>query len=124
MAAERRLHTAPPSLSLQIRGLEYEVGAQLMIRSGRGIELSAAGRVFLDSARLPKLPGAPLRPPSHRSRQGAGRIDCDEPARPLEWRRYLRDPRGREERRPGTLRPRSGASREGGAHGRRAGTYR
>src|SRR5437762_4813229 len=52
VAAERRLHTAQPSLSRQIRDLEYEVGAQLMIRSARGIELTAAGRVFLDHARL------------------------------------------------------------------------
>ena len=52
VAAERRLHTAQPSLSRQIRDLEYEVGAQLMIRSGRGIELTAAGRIFLDHARL------------------------------------------------------------------------
>ncbi len=52
VAAERRLHTAQPSLSRQIRDLEYEVGTQLMIRSARGIELTAAGRVFLDHARL------------------------------------------------------------------------
>jgi LysR family transcriptional regulator, hca operon transcriptional activator len=52
VAAGRRLHTAQPSLSRQIRDLEYEVGAQLMIRSARGIELTAAGRVFLDHARL------------------------------------------------------------------------
>ncbi|PZV35262.1 LysR substrate-binding domain-containing protein [Mesorhizobium kowhaii] len=52
LAAEKRLHTAQPSLSRQIRDLEYEVGAQLMIRSVRGIELTAAGRVFLDHARL------------------------------------------------------------------------
>src|SRR4029077_20890253 len=47
VAAERRLHTAQPSLSRQIRDLEYEVGTQLMVRSARGIELTAAGRVFL-----------------------------------------------------------------------------
>ena len=52
VAAERRLHTAQPSLSRQIRDLEYEVGAQLMTRSARGIELTAAGRAFLDHARL------------------------------------------------------------------------
>jgi LysR family hca operon transcriptional activator len=52
IAAQRRLHTAQPSLSRQIRDLEMEVGAQLLARSVRGIELTAAGRVFLDYARL------------------------------------------------------------------------
>jgi len=52
LAAERRLHTARPSLSRQIRDLEYEVGAELMTRSVRGIELTAAGRAFLVHARL------------------------------------------------------------------------
>jgi LysR family hca operon transcriptional activator len=52
LAAERRLHRAQPSLSRQIRDLELEVGAQLLIRSPRGIELTAAGRAFLDHARL------------------------------------------------------------------------
>ena len=52
VAAERRLHTAQPSLSRQMRDLEYEVGTQLLVRSARGIELTAAGKVFLDHARL------------------------------------------------------------------------
>jgi LysR family hca operon transcriptional activator len=52
VAAERRLHTAQPSLSRQIRDLEHEVGAQLLIRSARGVELTQSGRVFLDHARL------------------------------------------------------------------------
>src|SRR5258708_9006060 len=52
LAAERRLHTAQPSLSRQIRDLELEVGAQLLIRNSRGIELTPAGRAFLDHARL------------------------------------------------------------------------
>src|SRR3989454_5347338 len=51
LAAEKRLHTAQPSLSRQIRDLEYEVGVQLMSRSVHGIELTAAGRAFLDRAR-------------------------------------------------------------------------
>jgi LysR family hca operon transcriptional activator len=51
-AAERRLHTAQPSLSRQIRDLELEVGVKLLERGARGIELTAAGRTFLDHARL------------------------------------------------------------------------
>jgi LysR family hca operon transcriptional activator len=52
VAAARKLRTAQPSLSRQLRELETEVGAALMTRSARGIELTAAGRVFLDHARL------------------------------------------------------------------------
>jgi LysR family transcriptional regulator, hca operon transcriptional activator len=51
-AAERRLHTAQPSLSRQIRDLELEIGVKLLERKARGIALTAAGRVFLDHARL------------------------------------------------------------------------
>jgi len=51
-AAARRLHTSQPSLSRQIRDLEYEVGAELLTRGARGVELTAAGRAFLDHARL------------------------------------------------------------------------
>jgi integrase len=51
-AAERRLHTAQPSLSRQIRDLELEIGVKLLERRARGIALNAAGRVFLDHARL------------------------------------------------------------------------
>ncbi len=51
VAAERNLHTSQPSLSRQIRDLEDEVGAQLLTRRARGIELTPAGRAFLDHAR-------------------------------------------------------------------------
>jgi LysR family transcriptional regulator, hca operon transcriptional activator len=52
LAAQRRLHTAQPSLSRQLRDLEAEVGAQLFVRGFNGVALTAAGRAFLDHARL------------------------------------------------------------------------
>jgi LysR family transcriptional regulator, hca operon transcriptional activator len=52
VAAQRKLFTSQPSLSRQIRDLEDEVGAQLLTRNARGIELTPAGRAFLDHARL------------------------------------------------------------------------
>ena len=51
VAAEQTLHTSQPSLSRQIRGLENEVGAQLLTRRARGVELTPAGRAFLEHAR-------------------------------------------------------------------------
>lgn len=54
-AAERRLHTAQPSLSRQIRDLELEIGVKLLERGARGITLTGAGRAFLDHARLALL---------------------------------------------------------------------
>ena len=51
-AAGRRLHTSQPSLSRQMRDLEYEVGTELLSRSVHGVELTAAGKAFLDHARL------------------------------------------------------------------------
>ncbi len=51
LAAEQILHTTQPSLSRQIRDLEEEIGAQLFLRSSRGLELTRSGTTFLEYAR-------------------------------------------------------------------------
>ncbi len=48
--AAERLLVAQPSLSRQIRQLEDEIGVVLLERTSRRVELTAAGRSFLDHA--------------------------------------------------------------------------
>ena len=48
VAAEKRLFTAQPSLSRQLRDLEQEVGAQLFVRGARGVERLRGARLLLD----------------------------------------------------------------------------
>src|SRR2546430_15669376 len=57
VAAQRMLHTSQPSLSRQIRDLEDEVGAELLTRRARGIDLTPAGRAFFYHARPVLLQG-------------------------------------------------------------------
>src|SRR5437879_4314778 len=49
--AAERLHMQPPPLSRQIRAIEREIDVQLFRRKPRGVELTDAGRAFLDNAR-------------------------------------------------------------------------
>jgi LysR family transcriptional regulator, hca operon transcriptional activator len=51
-AAAQQIHTSQPSLSRQIRDLEHQVGVELLARSVSGVEPTAAGKAFLDHARL------------------------------------------------------------------------
>ena len=49
--AAERLHLAQPSLSTQIRLLEEDVGAKLLERDSHKVELTPAGRSFLEGCR-------------------------------------------------------------------------
>jgi DNA-binding transcriptional LysR family regulator len=50
--AAERLWVAQPGLSTQIRRLEEELGIQLFDRHTRGVDLTAAGELFLERARV------------------------------------------------------------------------
>src|SRR5262245_37732447 len=55
--AAERLNMAQPPLSISIRKLEEELGAQLFVRGQQGVQLTAEGHAALDDARL-SLPHA------------------------------------------------------------------
>jgi LysR family hca operon transcriptional activator len=50
VAAGQKLHTSQPSLGRQIRDLEQEIGVPLINRGSHGVELTPAGKAFLDHA--------------------------------------------------------------------------
>src|SRR5215469_16698270 len=49
--ASKQLHVSQPSLSVQIKQLEDELGVPLFRRSKRRVEITRAGEVFLSAAR-------------------------------------------------------------------------
>lgn len=74
--AAERLHMAQPPLTRQIRALEQDMGAQLFIRTAKGVDLTEAGEILLEE--VPNLLALAQRAEERvlRSARGmSGRID-------------------------------------------------
>lgn len=56
--AAAHLNMTQPALSLRIRALEREIGVTLLTRDRRNVQLTEAGRAFLDQARVAVRSGA------------------------------------------------------------------
>lgn len=73
--AAERLGIAQPSLSQQIQDLERDLGTPLLVRSKRQVQLTDAGRLFLDEARDILARAARARVTAERAGRGeAGRL--------------------------------------------------
>ncbi len=48
--ASKKLHLTQPGLSMQIQNLEEEIGATLLIRSNKGVELTEEGQIVFEHA--------------------------------------------------------------------------
>lgn len=48
--AAKQLHLTQPGLSMQVQNLEDEVGAKLLIRSNKGVELTEEGKIVFEHA--------------------------------------------------------------------------
>jgi DNA-binding transcriptional LysR family regulator len=70
--AARRLNLSQPSLSIQIRALERDIGTPLLVRTQRRVELTSAGRVLLDDGR--RLIGQAEAAVVHARRAAAGSV--------------------------------------------------
>lgn len=70
--AARRLNLSQPSLSIQVRALERDIGTPLLVRTQRRVKLTEAGQVLLDDGR--RLIGQSKAAVVHARRAAAGSI--------------------------------------------------
>src|SRR3954471_5190086 len=70
--AAERLWVTQPGLSTQIRRLESELGVQLFERHTRGVDLTAAGELFLERARTALEAADAARSTGHDLEDGLG----------------------------------------------------
>lgn len=70
--AARRLNLSQPSLSIQVRALERDIGSPLLVRTQRKVELTEAGRVLLEDGR--RLIGQSEAAVVHARRAAAGSV--------------------------------------------------
>jgi len=70
--AAARLHISQPPLTRQIRQLEIELGVELFLRTPKGVELTAAGRMFREEAQ--RLLALSERAAERARLAGAGRL--------------------------------------------------
>lgn len=74
--AATRLHISQPPLTRQIQQLERELGVTLFVRGARGVELTAAGTMFLEEARNLLMLADQARERTQRAGRGeVGRFD-------------------------------------------------
>jgi hypothetical protein len=76
--ASRKLHVSQPSLSVQVKQLEDEVGVRLFHRSKRHVKIALGGEVFLITAREVLSMSTAVRPqPVRRSKAKLERSGLD-----------------------------------------------
>ncbi len=86
--ASRLLHTSPPSISVQLRQLEQQIGERLFTKQGRSLVLTAVGETVRDYADQIFALGGEMMATVHGA--PGGRARCCASGSPTRWRRNWR----------------------------------